>query len=292
MSKNFTPPPRIRDALEESIRWLQGRGIMDAESDVSMLMAWVTGIPRLEIPWAWDRHLTPEQQQQFAWALEQKGMHKPWQYIVGEVRFLACDITVTPDVLIPRPETEILVDRVIHDLPPHPVTVYDLCCGSGCIGIGIKKRRPDCCVVLSDLSSAAVTVARHNAIRNRVDVICLEGDLAVPFSQQGLIADVVVCNPPYIAHNELSALPPEVREWEPRVALIAGETGYELYERLAKELFPALVSRGKLYLEIGTGMGGRLQALLEQHGYRDVVILCDWASHQRFVIAERAPSLD
>jgi release factor glutamine methyltransferase len=172
---------------------------------------------------------------------------------------------------------------VLKELPAAPVTIWDIGCGSGCLGIAIKKKRADCVVVLSDLSQEAVAVATRNAQRNGAEVAVRQGDLCTPF--RGEKADIVVCNPPYVSEVDYGTLEPEVRDFEPKGALVGGQEGTEVYERLAQEL-PAYLNPGaKVYLEIGAGMGEKLKKLFMHHGW-SANLLYDWSSHDRFMRLE------
>jgi release factor glutamine methyltransferase len=264
----------VADILKISTEFLAQKGIVSPRRQVEELLSHVLKIPRIEIYMQFDRPIIDAELDQLRAYLKLSAQKMPWQYIIGEVHFLGCTIEVTQDVLIPRLETEILADMVIKELPQRPVVVWDICCGSGYLGVVIKKKRPDCTVVLSDLSPKAVEVAKRNAVRNEVDVDIRIGDLCSPF--QGEKADIVVCNPPYVTEEEYSKLEPEVRDWEPKMALVG-----DLYERLAQELPPLLNPNSMIYLEMGTGMGNKLKTLFSHLG--PVEILKDWAGHDRFL---------
>jgi release factor glutamine methyltransferase len=189
---------------------------------------------------------------------------------------------VNRDVLIPRPETEILVDTILKEIGARSLEIWDLCTGSGCIGIALKKRRPDCHVILADISAKALEVAKKNAAGVEVEIV--QGDLLAPF--QGRKADVLVCNPPYISEKEYIELDREVRDWEPKQALVAGPTGYEFYERLARELPPYLKPGAKVYFEIGQGMGEGVRKFFNHPFWKKGKVVQDWSSLDRYYILE------
>jgi release factor glutamine methyltransferase len=209
------------------------------------------------------------------------------QYIHGQVEFFSCHFKVTRDVLIPRQETEILIDKIYQELSPlslHGKKLWDLCTGSGCMGIALKKKLPSLEVTLSDLSNGALAIAKENANLNEVVVNFLQGDLLAPF--QGKKTDFVVCNPPYISENEFQTLDSEVKNFEPRMALVSGNSGLEFYERLAKEL-PSFLNRGaKVWLEIGAGQGNALLSLFDKGPWKQFRCEQDWAGHDRFFFLE------
>ncbi len=274
----------VSDILKVSAEFLSQKGIAGPRRQAEELLSHVLKIPRIELYMQFDRPLVEAELDQLRSYIKLRAQKMPWQYIVGQVQFLGCVIEVNRDVLIPRPETEILADMIVKELPSAPVTIWDICCGSGCLGIAIKKKRPDCTVVLSDISSKALEAAAKNAQRNEVEIIIRQGDLCRPFENEK--ADIVVCNPPYISEAGYAALEAEVRDFEPKGALVGGKEGTEMYERLAKEL-PARMNRGaRVYLEIGTGMGSKLKTLFEGGCWQSVQVLNDWSCHERFIRLE------
>lgn len=212
----------------------------------------------------------------------------PLEYIIGEIEFFGCRIQVDPRVLIPRQETEILVDlisRKLNALVVKQLQLCDLCTGSGCIGISLKKKFPELTVLLSDLSKEALAVARKNAQRNHVDVEMVQGDLLD--SLVGKEMDVVVCNPPYVSTSEYFSLDASVRDFEPKMALIGGEQGIEFYERLEKGLPFLLRSGAQVFLEIGATQGGKVKKIFSQPHWNKRELICDWSGKERFFFLEK-----
>lgn len=270
----------IGEILTLSTEFLQKRSIERPRRQVEEILSYALKIPRLELYMQFDRPLIEEELVQIRNALKRRAEGEPVQYIHGSLEFLGCTIHLSRDVLIPRPETEILVDKILKEIGPSSLEIWDLCTGSGCIGIALKKKRPDCHLVLADVSPKALDMARQNATSNQVEVEFFQGDLLAPF--QGRKADVVVCNPPYISEKEYSELDREVRDFEPRPALVAGPTGYEFYERLAKELPAYLKPGGKVYFEIGREMGERMKQIFNHPFWKRQELLQDWSSHDRY----------
>jgi release factor glutamine methyltransferase len=206
--------------------------------------------------------------------LKRLGQGEPWEYIVGKTEFYGCEIGVSPAVLIPRPETEQLVDILVKRLKGTEV-VWDICCGSGCIGIALKKALPELTVVLSDISLAAVALAEENGRRNGVEVEVRQGDLFGPFA--GEQCDFLVANPPYIAEGEEP--PHSVVGFEPKGALFGGSDGLSFYRRFAEAL-PRFVKRG-FWCEIGASQGGEVRKIFGKGE-----ILQDWSGKDRFFFLE------
>lgn len=229
---------------------------------------------------------TTELSQAQEW-LERRLQNEPLPYISGKVNFYNCLIHVTPDVLIPRQETEILVDLIVSDLKTESLEgkiLWDICCGSGCIGIALKKRFPQLTVYLVDISFPAIQLAAENAKRNHVDVKCLQGDLFFPLKNQQ--TDFIVCNPPYISTTEYFGLDSSVKDYEPRLALEGGVTGLEFYERLQNEISFYLRPSGKVWFEIGYQQGKAVQELFKDGKWKKEKVEKDWAGHDRFFFLE------
>ena len=228
--------------------YLAKKGVKSPKLEAEWLVASFLGLSRIDIFLEPERPLNEAELASLRGLLERRGKREPLQYLLGQIDFLGCKLEVTPDVLIPRPETEILADRIVQDLPGIGV-FWDLCTGSGCLAIAIKKKRPQMAVVASDVSPRALEVARKNAQKNGVDIEFRLGDLLEPF--KGEKADFVSINPPYVSEKEFELLEPEVRLFEPKGALVSGPSGTEFYERLARELPKYLNSGAHVWLELG-----------------------------------------
>lgn len=189
----------------------------------------------------------------------------PTAYIHGEVSFLSMPLAVDSRVLIPRQETELLAETIIQYLQDHPhiTRFYDVCCGSGCLGLSIKKYCPSVEVILSDICPKAVEIARVNAKKNELSVEILVGDLFSPYAYP---ADAFVCNPPYLSFKDILSTDPEVRCYEPWKALVGGNSGTEFYERIAKDIHKILVPGGVAWLEIGCQQGDQIKEIFKERG--------------------------
>jgi release factor glutamine methyltransferase len=213
---------------------------------------------------------------------------------VGTQEFCGLEFEVNPDVLIPRPETELLVQEVIRRLPrgDRP-TVVDVGTGSGCLAVTVARALPHARILATDLSVQALETAKRNARRHGVDtgIRWLVGDLLAPLAGEGCDGAVtaIMANPPYIREAEWSTLQPEVGRYEPRMALVAGASGIELHERLLVEAASYLVSGGLLAMEVGRGQSAEIRAKIEtMPGYGRAEILPDEAGIDRIIIVTRA----
>lgn len=277
----------ILEILTLSTDYLASKKIQEPRLQAEELVSQALGVKRMDLYLQFDRPLTEEEIAKCRTWLQRRSHGEPLQYIRGEVDFFDCVFKVTPAVLIPRQETEILVDRIAKVLMQETLpgkVLWDLCCGSGCIGIALKKRFPELTVCLSDISPEALAVATENVRNNKVEVELREGDLLSPFKNR--LADFVVCNPPYIAEHEFSTLDVEVKDYEPRKALIGGANGLEFYERLVKELPLHLHPGSKVWLEIGASQGDALQKLFQNRCWKKCCVEKDWSGNERFFFLE------
>jgi release factor glutamine methyltransferase len=268
----------LGEVLRLSADFLAKKGIEKGRRITEELLSATLGTPRLDLYLQFDKPIEESELVLVREKLKRCAGGEPVQYVIGEVSFYGAQIQVDSRVLIPRPETEILVGMIAKQVSGG--TLWDLCTGSGCIGIALKKAKPSLDVTLTDVSKEALALATANAKLNDVEVTCLEGDLLQPL--QGKKADIVVCNPPYISASEYFHLHRCVRDFEPKGALIGGERGIEFYERLASELPTHLNPGARLFLELGTGQG---EAVKQVFGGRGRVEK-DWAGHDRFFFLE------
>jgi release factor glutamine methyltransferase len=275
----------LGSVLQLSMQYLQDHKCAQPRRPVEELLGALLGLKRIELYMHFDRPLEEKELTAYRPWLARLAKGEPVEYILGEVEFYHCKIQLTPDVLIPRQETEILVDKICTRLSDTPhKQMWDVCCGSGCLGISLKKALPQLDVFLSDISSQALAVAKKNAEENGVEIQLLQGDLLEPF--KGMKADFLICNPPYVSEGEYAVLDPSVRDFEPRTALVGGQTGLEFYERLARELPSYLNPGAKLFFELGTGQGEAIKGLFSAPCWKGAEIEKDWAGHDRFFFLE------
>jgi len=220
--------------------------------------------------------------------VERRLSGEPIQYITGEAEFYRLPIVVNRDVLIPRPETELLVEKFVELASTfRRPRVLDVGTGSGAIAIAIRHEWPDAIVTATEISESALELARRNAERlgfaNRIRF--LQGDLLAPVADERF--EIIVSNPPYVSERDRNSLSVEVREFEPAQALFAGEDGLAVYRRLIPAAFAALVSGGFVVLEIGCGQKEDVAALLAESGFAEIDLAPDLQGIPRVVVARR-----
>ncbi|TXK76008.1 peptide chain release factor N(5)-glutamine methyltransferase [Paenibacillus sp. N3.4] len=236
------PTATIREAYVEASSFLGKLGVAEAASCVELLLQHLLGCTRTELLFRFQEQFPAELAERWRQLVERKAAGEPVQYITGEQDFFGLPFAVSPAVLIPRPETELLVEALLHEgsrlFPQGAPLLADVGTGSGAIPVTIAHARPAWRVAASDISAAALEMAHVNAQRHGVAarIEWLEGDLLEPFIQRGIAPDILVSNPPYIPDGDLPALMPEVRLFEPHTALFGGALGLDLYRRMILQL--------------------------------------------------------
>ncbi len=268
----------------ESLLWgeemLKESGIADAKIDAWLLLSMACGIDRNFYYMHMRDAMGAGQQKAYEAALKKRAKRIPLQYITGEQEFMGLRFLVDASVLIPRQDTEILAGEAIKRIRPG-MDVLDLCTGSGCLIISILKNIPQIHAQASDISDAALSVAKENAKRHGVAVWFVKSDL---FSQIQGTFDVIVSNPPYIKTEEIAGLMPEVRDFEPYGALDGKDDGLFFYRKIIAEGKRYLKPGGTLMLEIGHGQKEAVRNLLRQAGYGKIEIVKDLAGLDRVAI--------
>jgi release factor glutamine methyltransferase len=263
----------IREAITHAAERLSASEHLraDAQRDATLLMLHILGISRAELLANPDRTLTPEQRSRFDRVISCRLTHEPIQYITGNQEFYGLSFCVTPAVLIPRPETEHLVEAVLAELNRDaPLNIVDIGTGSGAIAITFAHHLPNAHITATDISPAALEVATENAARNHLAhrIRFIESDLLESLACDAPF-DAIVSNPPYVAFADGKDLHPQVRDFEPATALFATGNGLDIYRRLIPQVKAALKPGGLLALEIGQGQHKALAELLvEWNGVR------------------------
>jgi release factor glutamine methyltransferase len=273
----------LGEILKLSTSFLEEKKIDRPRFSAETLLAHALKIKRVDLYMQFDRPLIDSEVAVFREFTRRRASAEPIEYILGEIDFYGCQIEVDARVLIPRQETEILAEHIAKRVKGK--ALWDICTGSGCLGISLKKALPQLDVTLSDISKEALELAQKNGARNKVELKYLLGDLLAPFKD--LSADVIVCNPPYISQSEYLSLDPSVSRFEPKLALVGGEKGTEVYERLAAALPDHLNPGGLVFLEIGAGQGEAVKKIFSGGPWIQKELLADWAGKDRFFFLEK-----
>ena len=273
-----------RECYEKGCLALQTAGIEEATLDARLLLEAVCGTNRNDLLVHGEQSVTPEAEEKYLGWIGQRAEHIPLQQLTGEQDFMGLTFAVNEHVLIPRQDTEILVEEVLKELHDG-MRILDMCTGSGCILLSLLHYSNDCEGLGVDLSAEALEVAGRNVLK----VLTPEKAEHAHFLQSDLFEkvegkfEIIVSNPPYIASAEVDRLMPEVRDHEPRMALDGTADGLEFYRRIIAEAGQYLVSSGMLFFEIGYDQGQAVSELMREHGYREVQVVQDYAGLDRVV---------
>lgn len=303
--------------------YLKSKGVDSPRLSAELLLSYVLGLKRIELYTQFDKPVPQQQLDKLHNLVERAGKKEPIPYIVGKTEFYSLELDVTPDCMIPRPETELLVERAIEFLRTRPVRnstmhkitqkeeisngartgkqfVCDLCTGSGCIAVAIARNYPNCRIIATDISDAALSVAAKNIekynLKERIKLLC--GDLFDPIVPQLDVEkfDLIVCNPPYVSSAEFEKLDKNVKDYEPKLALFAGDDGLDIYRRIIERVGTFLKSDAAVMLEIGYNQGQAVKRLLESLDFaRDrqaccfskIIIEKDTSNNDRIAIAKK-----
>jgi len=290
-------PWTIQQLLNWTTEHFTEKCIDSPRLSAELLLSYVLGMKRIELYTQFDKLVTKQQLDQLHDLVKQAGQYEPIAYLTSKTEFYSLQFDVSPDCMIPRPETELLVERAIEFLRRRTSRqfVCDLCTGCGCIAVAIAKNFPNADIIATDISDAALNIATQNIekhqLNDRIKLLC--GDLYDPLIPQLDINkfDLIVCNPPYTTAAEFESLDISVKDYGPRIALYAGEDGLDVYRRIIEKVDQFLKPDAALMLEIGYAQGQAVRELLEQtECFNKITIEKDLHSNDRIVTATRTSS--
>ena len=282
----------LAEIYEYGTNCLDEAGIEYPSVDAFYLLEYAAKIDKTKYLMFKDQEVSEKHFNEYKELIDRRCERIPYQYIVGFAEFMGLTYEVSRDVLIPRLDTEILGEEALKVIG-FEADVLDLCTGSGCIGISLKRYRPDIHVTCSDISHKALDMARKNIAHQHLELAnetgslekgirLVEGDLFEPFDEDEKF-DLIVSNPPYVSEEEYRNLMPEVKNHEPVTALIAGPDGLDIYRRLTADAPAHLKEGGKLLLEIGARQAQAVTKLMEEAGFKDIEVIKDLAELDRVV---------
>jgi release factor glutamine methyltransferase len=284
----------LRRALQQGAARLSRDGIESAAVDCEALLRHLRGLERADFYLSLDDKLGLEEERRFRRLLERRAAREPLAYITGLKEFWSLDFIVSPAVLIPRPETELLVELALdhaHRLfGRERIKILDIGSGSGAIAVSLAKDLAAAEICAVDISLASLSIAEANAKRHgvREGVHFLHGDLFDALGEEKMMFDVIVSNPPYIRRAEIAGLAPEIRKWEPLAALDGGVDGLEFYRRIIRKAPRHLAEGGRMLLEVGSDMAEAIVNIFARAGcYGTATVHRDYSGRDRVVTAVR-----
>lgn len=281
----------VVEIIRRSADYLAGKGVENPRLDAEHILSHVLEMGRLDLYLRFDRPLSPGELAACRPLLRRRGAREPLQYVLGSAPFRNLELAVGPGVAVPRPETERLVDVLLEasgrrrgSTPPF-ASALDVGTGSGALALALAEEGLAATVAATDVSPDALAAARSNAADAGVQVDFREGALLAPFA--GTTFDLIVSNPPYLAESEWRSAAPEVREWEPRVAMEAGADGLDVIRPLVRAAMPALRPNGWAALEVGRFQTEVVADIFHEAGAEDVAVREDLAGLPRYVVARK-----
>jgi len=266
--------------LDWTKEYLAAKGIKNSRLEAEWMLCEATGLDRVGLYLNFEKPLSEGELTAYRAMVTRRARHEPLQYILGSQEFCGLEFEVTPDVLIPRYDTETLVEEAVARMPASR-SILDIGVGSGCIAVALAKRLPNAMVTGTDISEPALAVARRNALRNGVDVEFLAGSMFEPVG--GRRFDLIVSNPPYIPSADIEGLQPEVRDYEPRGALDGGPDGLDAYRMLVPAVPACLNPGGRLLVEVGIGQAAPVLEMFGVNGFTELFSARDPAGIERVV---------
>lgn len=284
----------IDKLINWSTEYLEQKGIDSSRLNAEVLLSHLLGVERVELYLNPDRSISQTHFSEFKSLIVRRGQREPLQHLIGKQEFWSRDFKINEDVLIPRPETEILVEEAVKIMSKESSSIsqpriLDMGTGCGVIAISLAKELESAWILATDISKSALGIARENAARHQVKerILFLCADLFNSLRKGYFYFNLIVSNPPYIPSGGFNQLEPEVRDYEPRQALNGGEEGLEFLREIAKQADKFLLPAGWLLLEVGEGQAKKVVGFLKESGrYRTPTIINDYADRQRVVRAQ------
>ena len=275
--------------LDWTTDYLKKYAIEHPHLEAEILLSHTLKVPRINLYTDYERVISPEKLAEFKKLILRRSQREPLPYITGKAWFMSLEFEVSPEVLIPRPETEKLVEVVIELAKTSNLELLaDIGTGSGCIAVSLAKYLPHVFIYATDISEKAIEIARANAEKHQVadKINFLKGNLLEPLSKEKF--DLIVFNPPYVKTAELKELQPEIKKYEPKKALLGGEEGLDYYQKIIDQAHNYLKNRGCLVFEVGAGQADKVSDLIQETKlYKQPKKVKDYSGIERVVIAQR-----
>jgi release factor glutamine methyltransferase len=279
----------VLEGIQKSAEFLAGKEVESPRLHAELLLAHLLKLPRMKLYLNFERALAPEEVDGLRELVRRRGRREPLQHIVGSASFCGLEIAVSRDVLVPRPETELLAERAwifLSTVNAQPSSALDFGTGTGCIAIALAVKAPQSRVVALDISAPALALARQNAashdVADRIEFRLGDGFAALPGGTQ---FDLIVSNPPYIPSAEIESLQPEVRLYDPRLALDGGADGLDFHRGLASQARRFLKAGGRMMLEFGDGQAEALRQIFQKQNWIVETVVEDYTERPRILVA-------
>jgi release factor glutamine methyltransferase len=275
----------VLDSIKLSTDYLEKKGIESPRINAELLLAHILSCKRLDLYLSFDRPLGDDEVLIYRTFLKRRGEYEPLQYIIGSVEFYGLPFKVDPSVLIPRPETEILVEEIINNSKKkNDLKILDIGTGSGNIAVSLAHHIPDAKIIGTDISKESLLLASENSSINKTEnqVQFILDDILLNELKENEF-DLIVSNPPYISKEDFKDLPPELKVYEPKHALTDDANGLFYYKQIAVKAKILLKKNGSVYFEVGKGQSGEVKKILEENNFSEIMIKNDYLNIERVI---------
>lgn len=281
----------VLEAIRLTTEFFEKKGIESPRPNAEILLAHILKCKRLDLYLAFDKPLQEEEVLKYREYLKRRSQNEPLQYILGEVEFYGMPFKVNPSVLIPRQETEILIEVMINALDKNkPMSFLDIGTGTGNIPITLAPHFPASSFISIDVSESALKLAKENAELNRLEgkIEFVKGDILDKTFSPGKIFEVIVSNPPYVSLEEYKTLQPEITKYEPMEAVTDNSDGYTFYKTISSRAMEMLSTGGKLFFEVGQGQSDAVAMHMKNCGFTSITVKKDYLNIERVVYGEKS----
>ena len=280
----------VLEAINLSTQYLNGKGVESARTNAEFLLADILQCKRLNLYLSFDRPLSEIELQKYRELIKRRGKFEPLQYIIGKVEFYGLELRVNPSVLIPRPETELLVEIILNQFSKDEKwIILDIGSGSGNIAIALGVNLPQSKVISTEISHEALQVAKENSERHNVSgrIKFVNHDIIKNDLNNFPIFDIVVSNPPYVSTENYATLQREIKEFEPRMAVTDNTDGYTFFKAIAEKVRNKLRDGGKLFFEIAEGQSEKVVEIMTKNNFNNIRVIKDYQNIDRIIFGEK-----
>jgi len=279
----------ILESINLSSKYLAQKGIESSRTNAELLLADIIGCKRLDLYLSFDKPLGNQEIEKYREFIRRRGNFEPLQYITGKVEFYGLELKVNSSVLIPRPETELLVENILNHLSKEKEsTILDIGCGSGNISVALAVNYPSVKIYCTDISEEVLKISEENADKHSV----IE---KINFNNHNILTedlnnfpqfDIVVSNPPYVSRDNFSSLQKEIQNYEPRSAVTDDSDGYTFFREISRKSFNKLKEGGKLFFEIAHGQSKEVKEIMKNNNFKNITVIKDYQNIDRIIFGE------
>jgi len=280
----------VLESINLSTQYLYEKGIESPRTNAELLLAYIIGCKRLELYLAFDRPLSDSELQKYREHIKRRGSFEPLQYITGKVEFYALELKVNPSVLIPRPETELLVENILNQFSKEKkLIILDIGCGSGNIAIALAANLPAAKIISTDVSAEALKVAEENSEKHNVSgrIKFVKHNILINDLNNFPMFDIAVSNPPYVSKESFSSLQREIKDFEPGIAVTDDSDGYTFFRTISEKVNSKLKEDGKLFFEVAQGQSEEVVEIITKNNYKNIGVIKDYQNIDRVIFGEK-----